>query len=69
MELNIEKSQIMVNSMSNTSASITMDGEPLEKVSSFKYLGASLSKDGSCNVEISTGTASATAAMARLEGL
>lgn len=46
MELNTEKSKVMVNSTSSNSVSITMDDEPLEEVSIFKYLGATLSTDG-----------------------
>lgn len=44
----------MVNSTSNTSVCVTIDGETLEEVSSFKYLRAALSKDGTCNAEIHT---------------
>ncbi|KAH3880579.1 hypothetical protein DPMN_004496 [Dreissena polymorpha] len=40
-----EKSKIMVNSTTNTSANITMNGEKLEEVASFKFLGATLSKN------------------------
>ena len=47
------------------SVNITMNGEPLEEVTSFKYLGATLSKDGTCRAEIHIWIATATAAMAR----
>ena len=43
-----------------------MNGEPLEEVSTFKYLGATLSKDGTCAAEIRIRIATATAAMVRL---
>lgn len=49
-EKSTEKFQIMENSASNTSASNSMDGESLGEESSFKYLGAMLSKDGTYNV-------------------
>ena len=43
-----------------------MNGQKLEKVTSFKYLGATLCKDGACSAEIHIRIASAMAAMARL---
>ena len=66
MEVSSEKSKVLVNSTSNISANITMNGEPLEEVTSFKYLGATLSKDGTCTAEVRIRIAIATAAMARL---
>ena len=56
----------MVNSSKPTSATVTMNGVQLEEVTSFKYLGATLSKDGTCTEEIRIRIATATAAMARL---
>lgn len=44
----------MVNNTRNTSAGVTINGEPLKEVSTFKYLGATLSKDGRFNPEIRT---------------
>ena len=44
IEMNTAKSKVMVNSTNNASVSITMDGKKLEEVSSFKYLGATLTK-------------------------
>lgn len=52
MEINTEKSKIMVNSTNNISVSITKNSKPVEEVSSFRYLGAILSKDGTCSAEI-----------------
>ncbi|XP_070177895.1 uncharacterized protein [Littorina saxatilis] len=68
MEVSTEKSKVMVNSTKTISATIniTMNGEPLEEVSSFKYLRATLSKDGTCTAEMRIRIATATAAMARL---
>ena len=66
MEVSTSKSKIMKNSLDNSPANITMTGEPLEEVSNFKYLGAVLSKDGSCADEIRARITSALAAMARL---
>jgi len=50
----------------NSSANITMNGEILEEVASFKYLGLTLTKDGSSTVEVSLRLATASAAMTRL---
>ena len=43
-----------------------MNGQKLEEVTSFKYLGAILCKDGTCSAEVRIRIASAMAAMARL---
>jgi len=66
MEVSTEKSKTMVNSHNNLHAAINMNGEQLENVESFTYLGAVLSKDGSCTAEILKRIAMATAALARL---
>ena len=46
-----------------------MNGQKLEEVTSFKYQGATLCKDGTCSAEIRIRIASAMAAMARLNGI
>lgn len=46
-----------------------MAGKPLEKVSSFKYMGATPLKGGTCNVKIRAWVITATPAMVRLERL
>ena len=66
MEISTVKSKVMVNSTNNASVSIIMDGKKLEEVSSFKYLEATLTKDGTCKTEICIQIATATALMARL---
>ena len=43
-----KKSKMMTNSTSTISADINMNGQKLEEVTSFKYLGATLIKDGTC---------------------
>ena len=48
MEVNTEKSKIMMNRMSDISANISMNGQKFEKMSSFKYLEATLCKESSC---------------------
>ena len=48
MEVSTEKSKIMTKSMNNISADISMNGRKLEEVTSFKFLGATVCKDGTC---------------------
>ena len=43
-----------------------MNGQQLEEVDAFKYLGATLSKDGRSTTEINTRIAIATAAISKL---
>ena len=69
MEVSTEKSKVKVNSTNEISVNITMNGEPLEKVASFEYFGATLSKDGTCRAEIHIQIATATAVMARLNSM
>ena len=66
MDVSIEKRKIMTKSMDDISADIGMNGQRLEEVTSFKYLGATLCKDGTCSAEVCIRIASAMAAMARL---
>ena len=63
-EVGTEKSKIMTNSTNNISADISMNGNKLEEVTSVKYLGAILYKDGTCSAEVHIRIASAMAAMA-----
>ena len=67
MEVSSEKSKVMVNSKEDSTASITMNGQQLEEVESFKYLGATLSKDGTSNSEVRIRIGSAMSAMSRLD--
>ena len=66
MEVSTEKSKIMTNSMNNISADICMNGQKLEEVTSFKYLGATLCKDGTCSAEVDIRIASAMASLNRI---
>ena len=66
MEVSTEKSKIMSNSTNNNSADISTNGQKLEEVTSFTYLGATVSEGGPCSAEVRVKIASATAAMARL---
>ena len=61
MEVSTEKSKIMTNSK-NISADININGQKLEEVTSFKYLGANLYKDGTCSADIRVRVASEVAA-------
>ena len=55
----------MVVSMNNI-ADICMNGQKLEEVTSFKYLGATLCKDGICSAEVHIRIASAMATLNRI---
>ena len=62
LKLAQEKSKIMTSII----ADISMNSQNLEEVTSFKYLGATLCKDGTCSAEACIKIASAMAAVARL---
>ena len=66
MEVSSEKSKVMVNCANNTPAQIHMNGQLLEEVDAFKYLGSTLTKDGGSSTEIKIRIGAATSAMARL---
>ena len=66
MEVSTEKNKITNNSTNNISANITMNGQRLEEVTIFKYLRATLCKDGTCSAEIHIRIVSAMTTMARL---
>ena len=51
-EVSTEKSKIMTNSSNNINADIKMNGHKSEEVTSFKYLGATMRKDGTCPAEV-----------------
>ena len=69
LEVSTEKSKIMVNSMTNTSAEIAMNGEKLVEMTSFKYLSATLPKDGTSTAVVRIINVMSTAAMARTSTL
>ena len=49
--------------MTNSHADISMNGQKLEDLTTFKFLGATMCKDGTCSAEIRIGIVSAMAAM------
>ena len=51
MEVSTEKSKTMTNSANNISADVDINAQKLEEVTSFKYLGSTLCKDGTCSAE------------------
>ena len=65
-ETSTEKAKVMTNSTNTISADISMNGQKLEAVTSFKYLGATLCKDGTCSAEDRTRIASAMAGLIRM---
>ena len=66
MEVGKEKSKIMTNSTNSISADIRINSQKLEMMTSFKYLGATLCKDGTCSAEVHIRIVSAVTAMSRL---
>ena len=66
MEVSTEKRRTITNSTNNISADISMNGQKLEEVTSFQYLGSTLRKDGTFSAEVRIRIASAMAQMARL---
>ena len=67
MEINHEKSKILVNGDHSTPPVITMYGKQLENVQNFKYLGAMLTDTGNSKKEIQIRLATAVTALVKLE--
>ena len=55
MEISAEKSKIMVNSRIALRTTILMNGERLEEVKPFKYIGSIISSEGDSADEIRDG--------------
>ena len=67
MQISAEKSKIVINSNKiNLHSNIKLYGEKLEEVEQFKYLGTTITKNGSSDTEIKIRLAQATSAMVRL---
>ena len=65
MEISAEKTKLMTNNTSGINTEIKVNGEKLETVTSFKYLGSVITDEGS-KPEILSRTAQTTAALTRL---
>ena len=66
MEISAEKTKLVINNTSSINTEIEVNGQKLEKVTSFKYLGSVITDEGS-KPEILSRTAQATAALTRLK--
>ena len=66
MEISAEKTKLMTNDTSGTNTEIKMNGQKLETVTSFKYLGSVITDEGS-KPEILSRIAQTTAALTRLK--
>ena len=66
MEISAEKTKLMTNNTSGINTGIKVNGQKLETVTSFKYLGSVISYEGS-KPEILSRIAQTTAALTRLK--
>ena len=66
MEISAEKTKLMTNNTSGINAEIKVNGQKLETVTSFKYLGSVIPDEGS-KPEILSRIAQTTAALTRLK--
>ena len=66
MEISAEKTKLMTNNTSGINTEIKVNGQRLETVTSFKYLGSVIADEGS-KPEILSKTAHTTAALTRLK--
>ena len=64
MEISAEKNKLMTNNTSGINTEIKVNGQMLETVTSFKYLGSVITNEGS-KPEILSRIAQTTAALAR----
>lgn len=66
MEIRAEKSKDMMNAISLAEAYTKLNGEQLEQVQAFKYLGSTLTSDGCSPEDLRYWMETVTAAMRRL---
>ena len=66
MEVSTENRNIMTDSTNNISVDISMNGQKLEEVTSFEYIGAALREDGTCSAEVRIMIASSMARLNRI---
>ena len=68
MEISAEKTKLMTNNTSGMNTEIKINGQTLETVTSFKYLGSVMTGEG-CKLEILSRIAQTTAALTRLKAV
>ena len=68
MEISAEKTKLMVANTSGINTEIKVNGQKLETVTSFKYLGSALTGEGS-KLELLSRIAQTTAALTRLKAV
>ena len=66
MEISVEKTKLMTNNTSGINTEIKVNGQKLETVTSFKYLGSVITDEGS-KPEILSRIAQTRAALTRLK--
>ena len=66
MEISAEKTKLITNNTSGINTEIKVNGQKLETIASFKYLGSVITDEGS-KPEILSRIAQTTAAMTRLK--
>ena len=66
MEISAEKTKLITNNTSGINTEIKVNGQKLETVTSFKYLGSVITNKG-CKPEILSRIAQTTAALTRLK--
>ena len=66
MDMSAEKTKLMTNNTSGINTEIKVNGQRLETVTSFKYLGPVITDEG-CKPEILSRIAQTTAALTRLK--
>ena len=66
MEISVEKTKLITNNTSGINTNVEVNGQKLETVTSFLYLGSSMTEEGS-KPEILSRIAPTTAALTRLK--
>ena len=66
MEISAENTKLITNNISGINTEIKVNGQKLETVTSFKYVGSVITDEGS-NLEILSRIAQTTAALTRLK--
>jgi hypothetical protein len=69
MRINIQKTKTMAIGRNTSAFSTTIDGQLLQQVSSFKYLGSTIASDGCCSHDVRARVAMAKAAFREKQGV